>query len=60
MASWWYDQEMFIRRFAIRNFKIHKDTALNLFPITVLVGPNSRGQVGNLRRFDKLFDGLSG
>src|ERR1035438_9540202 len=44
MASWWYDQEMFIRRFAIRNFKIHKDTALNLFPITVLVGPNSGGK----------------
>jgi predicted ATPase len=42
---------MFIRRFAIRNFKIHKDTSLNLFPITVFVGAQQRRQVGNLRRF---------
>lgn len=35
---------VFIRRFAIRNFKIHKDTALNLYPITVFVGPNSGGK----------------
>ena len=35
---------MFIRRFAIRNFKIHKDTSLTLFPITVFVGPNSGGK----------------
>jgi predicted ATPase len=35
---------MFIRRFAIRNFKIHKDTSLSLFPITVFVGPNSGGK----------------
>ncbi len=35
---------MFIRRFAIRNFKIHRDTSLDLFPITVFVGPNSGGK----------------
>ncbi|HEV2198902.1 MAG TPA: AAA family ATPase [Bryobacteraceae bacterium] len=35
---------MFIRRFSIRNFKIHKDTSLTLFPITVFVGPNSGGK----------------
>lgn len=35
---------MFIRKFAIRNFKIHKDTSLTLFPITVFVGPNSGGK----------------
>src|ERR1700722_1449432 len=42
---------MFIRRFAIRNFKIHKDTSLTLFPITVFVGPNSGGK-------SALFDAL--
>lgn len=35
---------MYIRRFGIRNFKIHKDTTINLFPITVFVGPNSGGK----------------
>ncbi|MEK7992827.1 MAG: AAA family ATPase [Planctomycetota bacterium] len=35
---------MFIRRFTIRNFKIHRDTSLELFPITVFVGPNSGGK----------------
>ena len=35
---------MFIRRFSIRNFKIHRDTSLDLFPITVFVGPNSGGK----------------
>jgi predicted ATPase len=35
---------MFIRRFTIKNFKIHKDTSLDLFPITVFVGPNSGGK----------------
>jgi len=35
---------MFIRRFAINNFKIHRDTSLDLFPITVFVGPNSGGK----------------
>ena len=35
---------MFIRRFSIRNFKIHKDTSLDLFPVTVFVGPNSGGK----------------
>jgi predicted ATPase len=44
---------MFIRRFAIRNFKIHKDTSLSLFPITVFVGPNSGGKSAI---FDALID----
>lgn len=35
---------MFIKRFSIKNFKIHRDTALELFPITVFVGPNSGGK----------------
>jgi predicted ATPase len=35
---------MFIRRFAITNFKIHRNTVLELFPITVFVGPNSGGK----------------
>jgi len=35
---------MFIRRFAVRNYKIHKETSLDLFPITVFVGPNSGGK----------------
>jgi len=35
---------MYIRTFSIRNFKIHRDTALALFPITVFVGPNSGGK----------------
>lgn len=35
---------LYIRRFSIKNFKIHRDTELNLFPITVFVGPNSGGK----------------
>ena len=36
---------MFIRQFSIRNFKNHKDTpSLDLFPVTVFVGPNSGGK----------------
>jgi len=35
---------MFIRKFEISNFKIHKNSAVELFPITVFVGPNSGGK----------------
>jgi len=35
---------MFIRHFEVSNFKIHRDTSLDLFPITVFVGPNSGGK----------------
>jgi predicted ATPase len=35
---------VFIRRFSVKNFKIHRDTTLELFPITVFVGPNSGGK----------------
>ena len=35
---------MIIRRFEISKFKIHKNTAIDLFPITVFVGPNSGGK----------------
>lgn len=35
---------MFIRKFEVSNFKIHRDTSLKLFPITVFVGPNSGGK----------------
>jgi|SRR2546426_11052644 len=42
---------MFIRHFEVSNFKIHRDTSLDLFPITVFVGPNSGGK-------SALFDAL--
>src|SRR5713101_9914457 len=35
---------LYIRHFSIKNFKIHRDTSLELFPITVFVGPNSGGK----------------
>lgn len=35
---------MFIRHLSINNFKIHRDTSVDLFPITVFVGPNSGGK----------------
>jgi predicted ATPase len=35
---------MYIKNFSIKNFKIHRDTSLDLFPITVFVGPNSGGK----------------
>lgn len=35
---------MFIRQFGVSNFKIHKNTSLDLYPITVFVGPNSGGK----------------
>jgi len=42
---------MFIRRFEVCNFKIHKNTQIALFPTTVFVGPNSGGK-------SALFDAL--
>lgn len=35
---------MFIKHFEVSNFKIHRNTTLDLFPITVFVGPNSGGK----------------
>lgn len=35
---------MFIHEIRIKNFLIHKDTTLNLSPLTVLVGPNGGGK----------------
>lgn len=35
---------MFIRKFGVKNFKIHRDTQVELYPITVFVGPNSGGK----------------
>ena len=35
---------MYLHRFSIRNFKIHRDTSLDLYPITLFVGPNSGGK----------------
>ncbi len=35
---------MYIRKFNVRNYMIHKDTNLSLTPITVLVGPNGGGK----------------
>lgn len=37
-------EDLYIRHFSIKNFKIHRDTGLDLFPITVFVGPNSGGK----------------
>ena len=35
---------MYINSFRVKNFKIHKDSEIEMFPITVLVGPNSGGK----------------
>lgn len=35
---------MYIHTFEIGNFKIHRDTSIELHPITVFVGPNSGGK----------------
>ena len=35
---------MYIREFSVRNYLIHKATALKLTPITVFVGPNGGGK----------------
>jgi hypothetical protein len=35
---------MFIRRFGVRNFMVHRDTSMMLTPLTVFVGPNGGGK----------------
>ena len=35
---------MYIKNFKIRNYMIHKDTPMTLFPLTVFVGPNGGGK----------------
>ena len=35
---------MYIHEIAVRNYSIHKDTQIQLSPITVLVGPNGSGK----------------
>lgn len=35
---------MYIHDFRVRNYMIHQDTAINLEPLTVLVGPNGGGK----------------
>jgi hypothetical protein len=35
---------MFVRRFEVKNFMVHRDTRMDLFPITVLVGANNGGK----------------
>ncbi len=42
---------MFVRRFAVKNFMIHRDTSVDLSPIAVFVGPNNGGK-------SALFDAL--
>lgn len=42
---------MYIKSFRIKNYMIHKDTQLNLSPLTVFVGPNGGGK-------SALFDSL--
>jgi predicted ATPase len=42
---------MFIKHFGVKNFMIHRDTELELFPVTVLVGYNNAGK-------SALFDAL--
>jgi hypothetical protein len=42
---------VFIRRFAVKNFMIHRSTSVSLHPISVFVGPNNGGK-------SALFDAL--
>lgn len=35
---------MYLRRFEVKNFMVHRSTAIDLFPITVLVGANNGGK----------------
>ncbi len=42
---------MYIRSFGVKNFMLHRDTRLNLFPVTVVVGSNNGGK-------SALFDAL--
>ncbi len=42
---------MFIRRFSVKNFMIHRQTSVGLHPISVFVGPNNGGK-------SALFDAL--
>jgi AAA15 family ATPase/GTPase len=37
---------MFLQRFRVQNYMIHRDLELGLQPITVLVGPNNGGKSG--------------
>lgn len=43
---------MYISNFRVQNFKIHRDSTIDLYPITVLVGPNGGGK-------SALFDALT-
>jgi AAA15 family ATPase/GTPase len=42
---------MFIKRFEVSNYKSHRTTALDLYPVTVFVGSNNGGK-------SALFDAL--
>lgn len=35
---------MYIRDFQVRNYMVHRDTKIQLFPLTVFVGPNGGGK----------------
>lgn len=35
---------MFLRRFEVKNFMVHRDTKIDIFPITVFVGANNGGK----------------
>jgi hypothetical protein len=43
--------EMFIRHFGVRNYGIHRETDIDLFPVTILLGANNSGK-------SALFDSL--
>ena len=45
---------MFIRHFEVKNFMIHRNSKVDLFPITVLVGANNGG--GKSAFFDALLN----
>jgi hypothetical protein len=38
------DQVLYIRHLTVKNWLIHKNTSVDLFPVTVFVGPNNGGK----------------
>ncbi len=45
---------MFIREFGVKNFMVHRDSRVELFPVTVIVGANNGG--GKSALFDAMLN----